>query len=62
MTHAERIEPPDIVEIAGRKWTIEHIALRGELYYGCGVLPLRRDRADLVADITKAQGPEWRYR
>jgi len=28
--------------------------------YGCGILPMRRNREDLIRDIEWAQGPEWR--
>lgn len=50
----------DVVEIAGRRWVIERLELAGVVYYGCGVLPLRNRREDLIEDITRSQGPEWR--
>jgi hypothetical protein len=61
-TTGRRWPTPDVVEIAGREWTIEHIYLdtSGVPLYGCGILPLRNRREDLIEDIRRAQGPEWR--
>ena len=53
-------EPGDIVVVAGRRFTIESTVMRGAIYYGCGALPARRSRADLIKDIERSQGPEWR--
>ena len=53
----------DIVEINGKKFVIEHLYVNGKdnpPFYGCGILPLRRLREDLIGDMTRAQGPEWR--
>lgn len=52
---------PEIVEIAGKMFAIEtHNDLEGGPYYSCGILPLRRNRSDLIRDIELSQGPEWR--
>ena len=50
----------DTVTIAGRVRTIERIILDGVVYYSCGILPLRARRDDLLRDIARTQGPEWR--
>lgn len=55
----DRVED-DVVLIAGRHWVIEQLELYGVTYYGCGILPLRFSRADLIRDIELSQGPEWR--
>jgi hypothetical protein len=54
------VSAPDVVTIAGRQWTIDHIKLGDAVYFGCGILPLRRSRAEILRDIRMAQGPEWR--
>ena len=49
--------------VAGRMWKIEKHYLDGidqPPYYGCGILPLRRERSALILDIELSQGPEWR--
>lgn len=52
---------PEIVVVAGKRFSIEtHDDLEGGPYFGCGILPLRRNRADLIRDIELSQGPEWR--
>jgi hypothetical protein len=53
---------PDTVEIGGRVFSIERVDFFGVMFYGCGLLPLRRNRKDLIADIERAQGlglAEW---
>jgi hypothetical protein len=54
------VKNTEIVEIAGRLWVIEHVDLGGVTFFGCGILPLRLSRSDLIRDIGLAQGPEWR--
>jgi hypothetical protein len=51
--------PTETVTIAGREFTIEIFPGEAPLY-GCGILPMRRNREDLIRDIERAQGPEWR--
>lgn len=64
VTMKRPFEPPTETEsIAGRLWRIELHYLDGPdqpPYYGCGILPLRRLRSDLIRDIELSQGPEWR--
>lgn len=55
----DRVED-DVVLIAGRHWVIETIELYGVTYYGCGALPMRVNRDDLIEDIELSQGPERR--
>jgi hypothetical protein len=50
----------DVVEIAGKQFVIDRIAIGGNVFYGCGILPLRADRDALIRDIELAQSPEWR--
>lgn len=53
------------VLIRGRAWTIDHVYVSGDdqpPLYRCGILPMRRDRAELLRDIERAQGPEWRHK
>jgi len=53
----------EVVQIAGRLFTIDRVFLCGPdkpPFYGCGILPLRRLREDLLRDIKLSQGPEWR--
>lgn len=52
----------ETVTIAGREFTIDRVEIfPGEApLYGCGILPLRRNREDLIRDIERARGPEWR--
>jgi hypothetical protein len=50
----------DMIEVKGKVFAIEHVILDDDTFYGCGILPLRRNRDDLIGDITRAQGPEWR--
>lgn len=65
ITVADNSDPqttrPDVVEIAGRTFTIERVpdGLGGG-YFACGILPMRQNRADLIRDIERSQGPEWR--
>lgn len=58
--HSPKEPEPDTVEIAGRLWTIVRVESMGMTLYYCGTLPGRRRREDLIADIERAQGPEWR--
>lgn len=55
-------DTPDVVEINGRRWTIEHIQFKGETYFRCGARPVHRDRAELIRDIEQTQDFAWRYR
>jgi hypothetical protein len=53
----------DILDIAGKQFVIERVYLddpNQPPFFGCGVLPLRRNRADLIRDIERAQRSEWR--
>lgn len=54
--------PTETVTIAGREFTIDRVEIfPGEApLYGCGILPMRWNRDDLIRDIEWAQGPEWR--
>jgi hypothetical protein len=50
----------DVVEIAGRHFTIERVRAFGDLFYACSIFPMRRNREDLIRYIELSQGPEWR--
>lgn len=57
------IKWPDSVVVNGKTFIIERIYVDGRdkpPMYGCSILPLRRRRADLIRDIERSQGPEWR--
>lgn len=58
---AQTTAKPDTISVKGRTFTIERVEMgKGDTLYGCGILPLRRSRDDLIRDIERAQGPEWR--
>ena len=53
----------ETVTVNGKSFVVDYIYLDGPdepPYYGCGILPLRRYREDLIRDIELSQGPEWR--
>lgn len=50
----------EVVTVVGRSFTIERVAAVGDWFYACGILPMRRNRDDLIRDIERAQGPELR--
>lgn len=56
----ERNPTTDVVEVAGKQFVIDRIAIGSNVFYGCGILPLRASREALLRDIERAQGPEWR--
>ena len=53
---------PDIVEIGQRSFLITRYQLKGfdEAFYGCGWLPLRARRSDLIDDLRRSQPEEIR--
>ena len=53
----------ETIEIAGRVFVLDQVYLDGPdqpPFWGCGILPLRRNREDLIRDIERSRGPEWR--
>jgi len=50
----------DTVEIAGKQFIIDRVVIGANVFYGCGILPLRASRDALISDIKRSQGPEWR--
>lgn len=63
MPHESDVAVADVIEVAGKKFVIEQWHLDGPSrppFFGCGSLLLRQHRLDLIDDIIKSQGPEWR--
>jgi hypothetical protein len=46
--------------IDGVEYLLDIIELKGVRFYGYGFLPLRRNKQDLIEDMRRGKGPEWR--